>query len=189
MIKDLAAHRDGRDNSLAATESFTKTQAKIDAKSAQAIWYLDIAKIVKLAIKANAEEAMPQAQQTDVLAKELGVFGLKSAGGSFSLGSGNYDSLTKTFFNAPRPADRASQGLFVAAGRAAARVVGPRHGGHLPDRQFRSGQCLHRPRRPGQQVPARHDQPARAAAGRSQRRPAPELSRTISSGRSATGSR
>ena len=47
--------------------------------------------------------ATPQAQQTDVLVSELGVYGLKSVGGSLSLASGSYDSLTKTFFNAPKP--------------------------------------------------------------------------------------
>ena len=88
VVKDLAAHRDGRDNSLAATESFTKTQAKTDSSKAQAIWYLDVAKIVKLVIKANAKENDAQAQQTDVLASELGVYGLKSVGGSLSLGIG-----------------------------------------------------------------------------------------------------
>ena len=35
IVKDLTAHRDGRDNSLAATESFTKTLAKTDASKAQ----------------------------------------------------------------------------------------------------------------------------------------------------------
>ncbi len=40
VVKDLAAHRDGRDNSLGAAESFTKTQAKTDASKAQAVWYL-----------------------------------------------------------------------------------------------------------------------------------------------------
>ncbi len=103
VIKDLAAHRDGRENSLATAESFTKTLAKTDAGKAQAIWYFDIAKIVKLVIKASAKENDAQAQQTDVLATELGVYGLKSVGGSLALGVGTYDSLTKTFFNAPKP--------------------------------------------------------------------------------------
>jgi hypothetical protein len=102
VVKDLAAHREGRDNSLGGTETFTKSQAKVDAKSAQAVWYLDVAKIVKVVIAANSE-GQAQAQQAEVLANEMGVYGLKSAGGSFSLGSGNYDTLTKTFFNAPSP--------------------------------------------------------------------------------------
>jgi hypothetical protein len=105
IIKDVAAHRDGRENSLANTEAFAKTQAKTDSSHAQAIWFLDVAKIVKAVIKAttNAKDGDAQAQQTDVLVSELGVYGLKSVGGSLSLASGSYDSLTKTFFNAPKP--------------------------------------------------------------------------------------
>jgi hypothetical protein len=102
VIKDLAANRDGREKSLATTETFTKTQAKIDPKTAQAVWYLDIAKVVKLVIKANSPDPA-QAQQVEIMVNEMGVAGLKSVGGSFSLGTGNYDSLTKTFFNAPKP--------------------------------------------------------------------------------------
>jgi hypothetical protein len=103
VVKDLAAHRDGRESSLATAESFTKTQAKTDSSQAQAIWYFDVAKIVKLVIKATAKDNDAQAQQNDVLATELGAYGLKSVGGSLSLGVGTYDSLTKTFFNAPKP--------------------------------------------------------------------------------------
>jgi hypothetical protein len=102
IIKDLAAHRDGRENSLAATEAFTKTQAKTDSAKSQVIWYLDVAKLVKVVIKANSKEA--DAQQTDVMVQELGVYGLKSIGGCLTLGgSGSYDSLSKTFVHAPRP--------------------------------------------------------------------------------------
>jgi hypothetical protein len=103
IIKDLAAHREGRDGSLAAAESFTKTLAKTDADKAQAVWYLDVAKVVKLAINAANKENKAQAQQNEILAEQLGAFGLKSVGGSFSLGVGNYDSQTKIFFNAPKP--------------------------------------------------------------------------------------
>ena len=101
----MAAHREGRENSLANTEAFLKTQAKTDANHAQAIWYIDIAKVIKAVIKStgNPKEGDAQAQQTDVLVSELGVYGLKSVGGSLSLASGSYDSLTKTFFNAPKP--------------------------------------------------------------------------------------
>ena len=52
-------------------------------------------------IKANTKEA--DAEQTEVLVRELGVYGLKSIGGCLTLGAGNYDSLTKTFIHAPRP--------------------------------------------------------------------------------------
>ncbi len=65
------------------------------------VWYLDVAKLVKIVIKASTKEA--DAQQTDVLVQELGVYGLKSIGGCLTLGTGKYDSLSKTFVHAPRP--------------------------------------------------------------------------------------
>ena len=101
VAKDLVAHREGRDNSLAATEAYTKTQAKTDSAKAQAIWYLDVNKLIKIVIKANSSKDADG--QTDVLAQQLGVYGLKSVGGCLTLGAGNYDSLTKTFVHAPKP--------------------------------------------------------------------------------------
>ncbi len=44
-------------------------------------------------------------QQNEVLAQDLGVNGLKSVGGSITLAAGNFDSVTKTFFLAPRPVE------------------------------------------------------------------------------------
>jgi hypothetical protein len=102
VIKDLAAHRDGRDNSLGASEAYSKTQAKTDSAKSQLVWYLDVNKLVKVVIKATTKEA--EAQQAEVMVQELGVYGLKSIGGCLSLGgTGNYDSLSKTFVHAPRP--------------------------------------------------------------------------------------
>src|SRR5262249_43593034 len=68
----------------------------------------DIAKVVKVVIKANSKGNEAQAQQIEVLVSELGGNGLKAAGGTLTLGAGNYNSLTKTFFLAPAPV----QGLF-----------------------------------------------------------------------------
>jgi hypothetical protein len=104
VVKDLTAHREGRDNALAANEAFAKTQAKTDAAKAQVVWFLDFAKVISLLIKASARGNDGQAQQSEVLVETLGLKGLKSAGGSFTLGTGNYDSLSKTFFLAPKPA-------------------------------------------------------------------------------------
>jgi hypothetical protein len=105
VVKDLAAHREGRDNSLASTDAFSKTQAKLNTQNAQAIWFIDINKAIKFAIKVNARGVEADAQQNEVLAQDLGVTGLKSVGGSIALGAGNYDSVTRTFFLAPRPVD------------------------------------------------------------------------------------
>src|SRR5262249_2340655 len=103
VVKDLTAHQQGRDNSLAANESFVKTQAKTDAARAQVLWFLDVGKLIKLVLKASAKGNGGQAQQNEVRAKERGVNGLKSVGGCFPLGAGNYDSLSKPFFLAPKP--------------------------------------------------------------------------------------
>jgi hypothetical protein len=103
VIKDLTAHREGRDNSLASNEAFAKTEAKVEAGKAQVVWFLDVAKVVKLALKASAKGNEGQMQQNEVLVQELGLNGLKSVGGSFSLSAGRFDSLSKTFFQAPRP--------------------------------------------------------------------------------------
>ena len=95
VIKDLAAHRDGRENSLGTTEAYSKTQAKTDSAKSQVVWYLDVAKLVKVVIKANTKEA--DAQQTDVMVQELGVYGLKSIGGCLTLGG------PATMTASPRP--------------------------------------------------------------------------------------
>ncbi len=110
VIKDLTSHRDGRDNSLAASESFVKTAAKTDSSRAQVIWYLDVNRLVKAVIKSMSKGDDATAQQNEVLVQTLGGFGLKSIGGSFTLGTESYDSLSKTFFHAPRPV----QGLLKA---------------------------------------------------------------------------
>jgi hypothetical protein len=103
VIKDLAAHHQGREDSLARNESYTKTQAKTESSTAQVVWFLDLSKLAKVIVKAVAKGNEGQAQQTEVLIQELGVSGLKSVGGCFTMGAGNYDSLSKTFFLAPRP--------------------------------------------------------------------------------------
>jgi hypothetical protein len=103
LVKDLATHREGRENALAVTEAFAKTQAKTESSKAQVVWYLDVNKLVKVVIKSNAKGGDAEAQQQEVLIKELGVDGLKSVGGCFALGAGSYDSLSKTFFHAPKP--------------------------------------------------------------------------------------
>src|SRR5262249_35668444 len=102
-VKDLTAHQQGRENSLAANESFVKTQAKIDSGKSQVVWFLDLAKLIKLVLKSSAKGNEGQAQQNEVLVQELGINGLRSVGGCFTLGGGNYDSLSKTFFLAPKP--------------------------------------------------------------------------------------
>ncbi len=103
VIKDLTAHREGRDNSLASNESFSKTQAKLDSGQANLVWFLDVAKVIKLALKASARGNEGQMQQNEVYMQMFGITGLKSVGGSYTFGTGHFDSLSKTFFLAPKP--------------------------------------------------------------------------------------
>lgn len=104
-VKDLVSNAGGRgSNSLGGGEDYVKTLAKVGGDTAHAVWFLDIAKVIKLATKAGSRGAEAQAQQIEFLVRELGINGLKSAGGSVTLNTSNYNSLTKTFFNAPAPA-------------------------------------------------------------------------------------
>ncbi len=103
IVKDVASNREGRDKSLASVESFQKTQAKTDSQNAHAIWFLDVAKLVKLLIRASSGGDEGVAQQTELRANEMGADGLKSIGGCITLGSSGYDTLTKTFVLAPKP--------------------------------------------------------------------------------------
>jgi hypothetical protein len=102
-IKDLVANTGGRAQSLAANDSFIKTQAKVGAEGAHATWFLDLNKLVKLGTKVASKGVDAQLQQTEFFIQELGLNGLKAAGGSMTMGAGRYDSLTKTFVLAPAP--------------------------------------------------------------------------------------
>ena len=146
VIKDLTAHREGRDNSLASNESFTKTQAKIESGKAQVVWFLDVAKLVKLALKASAKGNEGQAQQNEVLLQQLGVNGLKSVGGSFTIGAGSYDSAEQDLLPRAQARPGRAQDLLVPAGPPPARVVGPGDGRLLPDVELGPRQCLRRDR-------------------------------------------
>ncbi len=104
LVKDMISHADGRSSgALATVDSFAKTQAKTGAGAAQILWFLDVSKLIKMVTKASAKGNEAQAQQVEFLVNELGLNGLKSVGGTLALSAGSYNSLTKTFFNAPSP--------------------------------------------------------------------------------------
>ena len=109
-VKDLVAHDSGRDDSLAANESFIQSRKKLGA-DAQVGWFIDVAKAIKLIAKsglparggnANAN-AKANADQTEAFIQLLGLNGLKAVAGSFTLNAGTYDSISKTFILAPVP--------------------------------------------------------------------------------------
>ncbi|MGC8639422.1 MAG: hypothetical protein ACP5XB_06040 [Isosphaeraceae bacterium] len=104
LVKDMISHADGRGTgALANVDSFAKTQAKTGANNAQILWFLDTSKLIQMITKARAKGNAQQEQQAEFLVNSLGLNGLKSIGGTLALNAGNYNSLTKTFFNAPSP--------------------------------------------------------------------------------------
>jgi len=108
-LKDIISHADGRDDSLASVESFAKTRVKLGSDT-PITWFLDINKLIKLGVKAGQAAqggGGGVAQNLEGILQVIGINGLKSAGGTFALNSGTYDSVNKVFFLAPAP----SQGI------------------------------------------------------------------------------
>ncbi|SIO12812.1 hypothetical protein SAMN05444166_2601 [Singulisphaera sp. GP187] len=101
--KDLLANAEGRTNSLESVDSYAQTQKKIGA-DAQVSWFVDLAKVIKLAAQGAAAQNKgnaAQTQQVEAIIQMTGLNGLKAAAGSFTLNKGNFDSLTKTYVYAP----------------------------------------------------------------------------------------
>ncbi len=102
-VKDLIAHASGRDNSLAATENYGQAVKKL-GQDAQVIWYVDANKALQILFKAGSKGKQgANVDQLKAMSQVLGVNGLKAAAGSFSLNSGDFDSVSKTFVLAPAP--------------------------------------------------------------------------------------
>ena len=100
-LKDFISHAEGREDSLAKNENYAKVLKKLGAEST-AGWFLDFSAVIKLASKAAA--AGGGGQNPEAMLQILGINGLKAAGGSLTLNTGNYNSLSKTFILAPGPA-------------------------------------------------------------------------------------
>ncbi len=96
----MLSHADGRDDSLAKSENYAKVAKKL-GDGGQASWYLDVSAVIKLAVKAAANN--PNAGNPEAMLQILGINGLKAAGGNFAFNAGQFDSLTKTFILAPSP--------------------------------------------------------------------------------------
>ena len=97
-LKELITHAEGRDDSLAANESFVSVSKRVGSSDSGVVWFLDIAKSIKV-----GQAASGNAQQAEAILQLTGINGLKAAGGSYTLNTGPYDSLSKTFFLAPAP--------------------------------------------------------------------------------------
>ena len=100
-LKDLISHADGRDDSLAKNESFGKVVKKVGGQG-QVFWFLDVSQVIKLTLKAAA--ANEGGQNPSAILQILGINGLKAIGGTLSLNTGKYDSMSKTYILAPGPA-------------------------------------------------------------------------------------
>ena len=102
-VKDLVAHASGRENSLAANENFASSVKKLGSES-HILWYIDLNKVLKLVPKLGARGNNPDAfQQFETFSQVLGINGLKAAAGTYSLNSGDFDTVSKIYVLAPQP--------------------------------------------------------------------------------------
>ncbi len=99
-LKDLISHADGRDDSLAKNDNYTKLVKKLGGEG-QAVWFIDVSQLIKLGVKAAA--AGGGNQNPEAMLQILGINGLKAAGGNIAFNAGGYDSLSKTFILSPGP--------------------------------------------------------------------------------------
>ena len=102
-LKDVVGHAEGRDTSLAASDSFAKAQGKLGSDS-QAFWFVDIAKLLDLVAKAGSKgKNAGRIQDFKGMTQLFGINGLKAIAGSFTMNVGSFDSVTKTYIVAPAP--------------------------------------------------------------------------------------
>ncbi len=108
-MKDLIGHEQGRDDSLAASAAYAQAAKKLGSDT-PVLWFVDLPKLIDLlaqqgtAANANGANNANQAQQTQAMIQVTGLNGLKSAAGSFTLNTPNYDTLTKTIIQVQPPA-------------------------------------------------------------------------------------
>jgi hypothetical protein len=101
-LKDLIAHADGREESLASNESYQAVLNKVGADS-QVVFYLDASLIFQLLTRAGVKNGA-DGEQIAAQLQLTGINGLKAVGGSFSFNAGDNDTRTRIFFYAPGPA-------------------------------------------------------------------------------------
>jgi hypothetical protein len=100
-MKDLIAHAEGREDALAATESYGQAVKKLGS-DLPVLWYVDLPKLIDLftqqvgAADPNGAANANQAQQTQAMIQVTGLNGLKAAAGSFTLNTPTFDSVSKT---------------------------------------------------------------------------------------------
>ena len=122
-MKDLIAHEQGRDNSLAASESYAQAVKKLGSDT-PVLWFVDLPKLIKLlaqtgvAANANGGNDANQVQQVQAMIQVTGLNGLKAAAGSFTLNTANFDSVTKMIVLIQGRSQGLLEGLPPAQGHA-----------------------------------------------------------------------
>ena len=100
-LKELINNAEGRSDSLASSENFTKVVTKLG--DGQLFWFLDVNKAIKLMVKAGTAAQGGDAAQAEAMLQNFGINGFKAVGGTMSFGSGPYDTISKTFLLVPAP--------------------------------------------------------------------------------------
>lgn len=106
-VKELLANRDGRQDSLAASEAYAAVMDATAAEGAEVVWYVDLSQAIKMGVQGAAEQG-GDAATADAMVGLLGLNQLKGAGGTVRFGQGDLDVQTTTFVYAPAP----PQGVF-----------------------------------------------------------------------------
>lgn len=102
-LKDIVSHAEGRDTSLATSDSFAKAQVKLGSDS-QAFWFVDVAKLLDLVAKAGSKgKNAGRIQDFKGMTQLLGINGLKAIAGTYTMNVGSFDSVMKTYIVAPAP--------------------------------------------------------------------------------------
>jgi hypothetical protein len=103
-MKDLIAHEEGRNDALAASESYGQAVKKLGS-DAPVLWYVDLPKLIELfamqpGVAGNANpnggNNANQAQQVQAMLQVTGLTGLRAAAGSLQLNTPNFDSVSTT---------------------------------------------------------------------------------------------
>ncbi|WZO96625.1 hypothetical protein EP7_003627 [Isosphaeraceae bacterium EP7] len=103
-LKEFLTNAEGREDSLFSNESYQAVLKRVGAES-QVLWFLDANKALQLALAAAAKgDGGANVQQVEAVLQLLGLKGLKAIGGGTTYGVGGYDTLTKTYFYTPGPA-------------------------------------------------------------------------------------
>ncbi len=98
-IRDIATHRKGRKDSLAAQPGFAKVRSQVNTPQTQVFWYVDIPAVLNSALGLTIPFDQESLKAT---LEKLGVNAIKAIGGAVALG-GQHENLARTFLFVPGP--------------------------------------------------------------------------------------